>query len=232
MRGELSEALDRLARRDEALRRRAASEDSASAAEDLVAAARRLVDRHPDVSITLTIERGQTRSSVRLVHGQEPYVIEVGQPYQTPPSSTGEYDYPSGGTAAFYDDQSYGNHPHADQTYVNHSYDGRSAGPSARDGRSAGPSARVDARQPDPPHYGEPVPGDSGYGGSGYRGSGLAAPRFGGSGRRDPADGGAPTAGVRPVDLAADEAVVLDAGQPRSSPASRLADLLREYPAE
>jgi hypothetical protein len=40
MRGDLSDALDRLARRDEALRRRAEPEDARSAAEELVAAAR------------------------------------------------------------------------------------------------------------------------------------------------------------------------------------------------
>lgn len=139
MRGELSEALDRLARRDEALRRRAASEDPASAAEDLVAAARRLVDRHPDLTVTVTIERGETRSSVRLAHGQPPYVSE-------PPYSEPSYSSPS----------------------------------------HSGPS------------YSE----------------------------------GAPTAGVRPVDLAADEAVVLDSSRQPATAAARLAELLREYPSE
>jgi hypothetical protein len=76
MRGDLNEALDRLARRDEALRRKAEQEEQRSAADDLVAAARRLVDQHPELSVTVTVESGQSRSSVRLVHGEEPRVLE------------------------------------------------------------------------------------------------------------------------------------------------------------
>jgi hypothetical protein len=127
MRGDLSDALDRLARRDEALRRRGEPEDPRSAAEDLVAAARRLVDRHPELSVTVTVESGQSQSSVRLVHGQPPVVLE--SPVTEPP----------------------------------------------------------------------------------------------------PAD--APTAGVRPLELGADEVVVLDAPHPPTA-ASRLAELLREYPLD
>jgi hypothetical protein len=76
MRGDLSEALDRLARRDEALRRRAESDEPRLAAEELVAAARRLVDRHPELAVTVTVESGQTRSSVRLVHGEPPRIVD------------------------------------------------------------------------------------------------------------------------------------------------------------
>ncbi|HKT02213.1 MAG TPA: hypothetical protein VJT31_22020 [Rugosimonospora sp.] len=76
MRGDLTEALDRLARRDEALRRRDAQEDPRSAAEDLVAAARKLVDRHPELTVTVTVESGPSRSSVRLAHGEPPRVVD------------------------------------------------------------------------------------------------------------------------------------------------------------
>jgi hypothetical protein len=84
MRGDLSDALDRLARRDEARRRRAEPEEPRAAAEDLVAAARRLVDRHPELAVTVTVESGQSRSSVRLVHGEPPRVLES---YQAPGGS-------------------------------------------------------------------------------------------------------------------------------------------------
>jgi hypothetical protein len=80
------DALDRLARRDEVLRR-VALEDPRSAAEELVAAARRLVDRHPDLAVTLTVESGPARSSVRLVHGQPPRVVD--SPYQPPAPTAG-----------------------------------------------------------------------------------------------------------------------------------------------
>src|SRR5215475_3821741 len=84
MRGELSEALDRLARRDEALRRRGAPEDPRSAAEELVSAARRLVDRHPELTVTLTLESGPSRSSIRLVHGQPPRMVDLEASVETP----------------------------------------------------------------------------------------------------------------------------------------------------
>ncbi|MEN3306341.1 MAG: hypothetical protein V7603_2543 [Micromonosporaceae bacterium] len=87
MRGDLSDALDRLARRDEALRRRAEPEDARSAAEELVAAARRLVDRHPELAVTVTVESGQSRSSVQLVHGQSPRVLEDAAPQEEAPTA-------------------------------------------------------------------------------------------------------------------------------------------------
>src|SRR5690349_15856346 len=88
MRGDLTDALDRLARRDDALRRRTESEDPRTAAEELVAAARRLVDRHPELSVTVTVESGQARSSVRLVHGEPPHIVD--RVYGTPAPVPGD----------------------------------------------------------------------------------------------------------------------------------------------
>jgi hypothetical protein len=98
MRGELNEALDRLARRDEALRRRTGvPEEPRSAATELVSAARRLVDENPELSVTVTVESGRSCSSVRLEHGQPPRLVEAAAPSNVPAGNVPAGDVPVAG---------------------------------------------------------------------------------------------------------------------------------------
>jgi hypothetical protein len=83
MRGELDDALARLARRQEVLRRRAeleAVEDSSPLAE-LTEAVRRVVARHPKMAVRFEVTHGTENASARVAWSDgQPTVMPVTEP--------------------------------------------------------------------------------------------------------------------------------------------------------
>jgi hypothetical protein len=87
MRGELDDTLARLARREEAQRRRAeqVAAETRSPTDEVTEAVQRVVARHPDITVTILVARGQD-TATRHITWSEGQVVAI--PVAGPVSAT------------------------------------------------------------------------------------------------------------------------------------------------